>query len=237
MNIVETTDISNNVDTSSNSVQTQQSSSESVVVEPKKQEVPQHTEEKRFTQSEVNHIIGKRLEREAEHKSQDVQNIPQNAQNSISVEAQVQKTLEYLAMKAEATQIANNFVQKLQNSKDSLPDLDQKLKDLDLVNNPLLVSMTNKVDKTAEVLYKLAEDPDKYAKILTLAEKSPNMAMRALNDMSNSIKQNETAKKQPIADKPINQIKQSTSGTSGNLDIHKCSISDMSKNKYLMRDL
>jgi hypothetical protein len=111
-------------------------------------------------------------------------------------------------------QIANDFNSKLSSGKDRYSDFDEKVAPLleDLHNMPHLVLLANGMDNTADVMYDLATNPHKVANLLTLADKSTRLAQLQMQQLSNSIKTNQAASKQPSSREPLSQIKPSTVG-------------------------
>jgi hypothetical protein len=130
-----------------------------------------------------------------------------------------------------AQRVANEFVQKISAAKDSnkYDDFEEKITQLNLPSIPHIVGWANSLDNTADVLYDIAKDPVKYANVLMLSQTAPHLAVAQLQKLSNSIKENEIAAKQPTAAEPLSQLKPSTTGTnSGTM-----SVQDLRKQSWL----
>lgn len=125
--------------------------------------------------------------------------------------------LERQRQQAIATQIAYEFNNKLNLGAAKYADYEEKVAPLRQVfnNGQLLplVYLANGVENTADVMYDLAQNPQKIANIVSLAQQAPILAQQAINQVSQSIKLNESAAQQKTAAEPLSQIRPSTTGT------------------------
>jgi hypothetical protein len=130
-----------------------------------------------------------------------------------------------------AQRVATEFTQKLISAKESnkYADFEEKITQLNLPNIPHIVGWANSLDNTADVLYDIAKDPVKFANVLMLSQTAPHLAVAQLQKLSNSIKENETAAKQPIAAEPLSQLKPSTTGT----NTGSMSVKELRKQSWL----
>jgi hypothetical protein len=110
-----------------------------------------------------------------------------------------------------AQKVAHEFTQKITAAKSRYPDMDQALADLDLVNNPHLVHLTNSVDNTADVLHDLWSNPEKIAMLNSLGS-NPNLQIRKIQSLSGSIKANQQAANAPTVNEPLSHLKPSPIG-------------------------
>lgn len=105
-------------------------------------------------------------------------------------------------------QTANQFAQKMEAAEAKYPGLREKLNKLDYSTAAPVVQLANNMDNSADVMHELIENPMKMANMITLAYSQPNVAQSAMQSLSQSIKQNEAAKKanENQANDPLNPI-------------------------------
>lgn len=187
--------------------------------------------EKTLTQSEVNELVG-RIKRETADKAkrEALQEMQQNSMSSApsanmgnSFPAQQQnmggipqnfspEQVNQIMHQIDQQKTVAQFVQKMEQGKSKYPDFDEKVAKLNLQNYPHLVQWTNGLDNTADVIYDIASNPEKFSHVITLSVVSPHMAIDKLHSLSGTIKQNEAAKNAPVPPEPLDQIKPSTVG-------------------------
>jgi hypothetical protein len=203
--------------------------------------VPQ---EKMLKQSEVNELVGK-LKRESYERGlkdgsvKQPEYTPQSTQERSTTDTLsddrvrniIRDETEKQTQLALAQKVANEFTQKIIAAKDSnkYPDFEEKVMQLNLPSIPHIVGWANSLDNTADVLYDIAKDPVKFANVLMLSQTAPHLAVQQLQKLSNSIKENENASKQPSAAEPLSQLKPSATGT----DNGSMSIKDYRKQSWL----
>lgn len=129
----------------------------------------------------------------------------------------------------EAHKIANEFTTKLQLGKDRYSDFDKKMEALDLKTIPHIVQLANGVDNTADVMHELYENPSKIGILHSLAATNPNLARLEMVRLSESIKANQAASNQKLANAPLSQNQPSNVGT----DNGSLSIKDLKKQPWL----
>ncbi len=142
---------------------------------------------------------------------EDVQKmIAEHHQNLLMQQQQAQRDME-------ANRLAQTYFQKLQNSKEKYPDFEQVVGSLkyDSPHMAQIVHMATNLDNTGDVMYELRKNPEKLANLVVLTQIDPDVARQKLLDLSNSIKQNESAKNIQMPDEPLSQHKPSNVG-SGN---------------------
>jgi hypothetical protein len=157
----------------------------------------------------------------------------QIAQQEIATQAPIQA--EKLAQQKAALDLASQFINKLESAKEKYPDFTETVSRLNLgqmADTPIgvqLISLTNSLENTADVMYELGRSPAKYAQLAVLMHTAPEMAKVELQQLSQSIKQNEAAKGYPTASQPLNHPKPSATAT----DSGSTSIRDLRRQKYL----
>lgn len=111
-------------------------------------------------------------------------------------------------------QIAQQFIGKIEQGKQAHPDFEATVQKLNVPEWPAyVIEMVNGLDNTAEVLYELGKNPNKFARFASLEGKSPQMAQEDLINLSNSIKQNQAAQQNHSnVTEPLDQLEHSTNG-------------------------
>lgn len=137
------------------------------------------------------------------------------------------------ATRKTAETVVNSFITKMQGGYDKYSDFEEKVRELNIPNlPPQVIHWVTQLDNTADVMYELAKNPAKFGNVLTLSMASPNLAQKAFNDLSSSIKQNQDATQKgenTNVQEPLDQINPSVTGTdNGNLG-----VSDLRKLDYL----
>lgn len=128
------------------------------------------------------------------------------------------------------TQIAHDFLSKIEANKERVPGIDSAVKELNLGNAPHVVHLLNEVDNMPEVLKEMRENPSKLALIDSYYTRfGPDLARQELQKLSNSIKTNDAAASMKTAKEPLSQIQPSTVGT----DNGSMSIKDLRKQPWL----
>lgn len=119
----------------------------------------------------------------------------------------------------DAQRIASEFFTKIQAGKSAIPDFDKVMGDLDLGSIPYHVQLANMVDNTAEVMFELAQNPAKIGQLQSLididvrAGRQPRLALTEMKRLSQSIKDNASAKKFQAPNNPLGQLPPSNAGT------------------------
>lgn len=200
--------------------------------------------ERSFTQSELNDHIGRAKREAVEsYKRQSMQSQPttqtdygvsqpQSAQASpsfssedhirriVAEETQRQRDAfetqtQQRTQEEQAQALVQKFFGKISTGKEKYQDFDTVTAGLDLRAFPWSVQiMTENVDNTTDVLYELSKDPRKLAQIEWLAERSPQLAVKEAQRLSQSIKDNEAAKNIKIPGEPLSQLRQTNVGLS-----------------------
>ena len=190
-----------------------------------------------LSQSEVNRIIGK-VRSDAEQKAYERAKADANMSSSVGgqriptqdeIQRMIDDAAERQAQQRQVDELVTSFTQKIRQGSSKYDDFDQVVSDLNLASNPHLVRWSNGLDNTADVLYDLGKYPEKYASIMTLAASAPNLAVKKLQELSNSIKRNEEAKSVKKAAEPLDSLEPSVTGT----DNGSLTVSDLRKLDWL----
>lgn len=113
----------------------------------------------------------------------------------------------------QAQQIAQQFLGKLSAAKDKYPDFEETLTNLEVHKFPEVVQLANNFDNTADIMYELGKNPSKAVILKQLAQLNPKMGALEIQRLSDSIKQNQSAKQGPIAQPPLSQLTPSLTKT------------------------
>lgn len=114
---------------------------------------------------------------------------------------------------AVAQKIVTDWVAKVQDGPKKYEDFEEKVAALELQTMPALVNLTNSVDNTMEVVYELAQNPEKADYIDSLIQKGKgNRAIEEMKKLSKSISKNQSVADSITTREPLSQIKRSTAG-------------------------
>jgi hypothetical protein len=201
--------------------------------------------EKTLPQSEVNELVGKIKKETYEKARREVLSEVQKTHTPESISSQqnigsmpisddhirqlITEQANRAAMQAQAERVAHEFNNKMLAAKEKYPDFEQVVAQVNFAQIPSIVNFANSLDNTADIMYDIAKNPSKFASVLTLAGTAPNLAEMELRRLSESIKKNEDASKQPSASEPLSQIRPSITGT----DNGSKTIRDLRKESWL----
>lgn len=192
---------------------------------------------KQMTQDEINALVASRYNAGLEKGKQEAAALAQANPNMS--EEKIQKMVDAAANKAQkeqilqdrASQTVNQFMTKIQAGKDKYPDIEQKIQDLDLQESVEIIELANSLDNTADVMYELAQHPNKAASIVAaLRTGQTKNARLQIQKLSSSIKDNQKAAI-VVPKEPLSQIKPSSvAGDDGVV-----SLDQLKKASYLRR--
>lgn len=124
----------------------------------------------------------------------------------------LQENIQQHVTQLQNKQLVDSFVSKMQAAEQKYPGLEKQLSELDYESMTPLIKMANDMENTGDIMKELIDNPSKMGNMLTLLYTQPNMAKRAMNELSNSIKQNEAAKAEEAqARDPMSQLRPSSS--------------------------
>ena len=113
---------------------------------------------------------------------------------------------------------ADKFVQKLLRGRTKYPDFDQKASMVNFQNIPAIISLTNEVDNTEDVLYHLLNDPTLFSNIHFSALHTPELAAQQIKSMSETLKNNQKKAADESNQEPLTRLSQSTNVTGNGKD-------------------
>jgi len=215
--------------------------------------------EKMLTQSQVNAIVQKekqsaaarakqQAEQEFQQRMEQMQAQKQQEQqgtaadngdkqaNADALYQQVQerfnREMQQKQMESEISQVAQNYLQKMNSGKDGYDDFDAVTADFDPTAFPQLVYLVSGIDNAADIIYELSKNPSKLVTLDNLALKSPRHAQAELNRLSQSIRDNKQAQtdaNQQRTDAPLDRMQPSRVSSSDG----RQSINDLRSQPWL----
>lgn len=193
-------------------------------------------QQRMFTQSDVDSIVGTRLKEVREHATQNMRSGPNEDDMRRITREEVEKAQKKLIHEAQVQNEVSTFMNRINAAKDKHPDLVQKLQDMGIEQVPQLVPLLNSVDNTADAIADLAENPHKIGTILSLMRESPHLAAQAVKRLSKSITDNDKAMQSmnSVANtkEPLSQV--TASNVSGGAD-GQMSVKDFRKQSWMRR--
>ena len=177
---------------------------------------------KMLSQDEVNKIVGREKTKVADSVRQEMQekhqreieaiNAQQQQRNSNvsrdsdadTIYQQVQERfnrdqarlaqeMQERQTKEQMSQVANNYLQKVNQAKSGYEDFDEVTKTFDPTSFPQVTYLVAGMENGGDLVYELAKNPSKLVMIDRLAEKNPAMAHAELLKLSKSISDNRQA--------------------------------------------
>jgi hypothetical protein len=118
------------------------------------------------------------------------------------------------AMEQDAQKIVSEFFNKLAPGFEKYQDYKEVTGDVNYGKFPNVVQLLNShIDNTSDVMYALAKDRIKMANLEFLSQHSPEDAIKAVKQLSQSMKDNELAAKTRFPKEPLSQMRPSNAGT------------------------
>lgn len=105
-----------------------------------------------------------------------------------------------------AYQVAQRFNSAMSQGKQKYSDFDEKVKDLDFSQMSPIVHLATETGIPEDIMYDLADNPQKITHLMILAHTQPALAKREMDKLAASIKMNDAAKKQSLPNAPLSQI-------------------------------
>ena len=135
-------------------------------------------------------------------------------------------------VKQQMTQVAQNYLGKIDQAKSAYSDFDEVSKDYDPTAFPQITYLLSGMESGGDVLYDLMKNPLKLAGLDSLAQRNPRQAQSELLKLAQSISMNKQAQSdaqnQNTAE-PLDRLQPSrVSGSNGQM-----SISDLQKQPWL----
>lgn len=108
-------------------------------------------------------------------------------------------------------QSASNYLMKIEQGKPEFSDFDDVMKDFDVRAFSGVALLAGQMDKTAAIMYELAQNPLKVAQLHTLAQQSPTLAEKEMRKLEASIVKNKQAALNNVqTNAPLSRLKSST---------------------------
>lgn len=137
---------------------------------------------------------------------------------------------ERLAREAELKQVADQYYLKMGKGSQLFENFNEVMGDFEPAQFPNAVMLAAGMDNTPEIMYELTNNPTKLQQIDSLAQKSPQLAKKELERLSQSINQNLQAKNNNVdAPAPLSRLKSSSVGA----DSGKMSLNDYKNAPWL----
>lgn len=137
---------------------------------------------------------------------------------------------ERLAREAELKQVADQYYLKMGKGSQLFENFNEVMGDFEPAQFPNAVMLAAGMENTPEIMYELANNPTKLQQIDSLAQKSPQLAKKELERLSQSINQNLQAKTNNVdAPAPLSRLKSSSVGA----DSGKMSLKDYKNAPWL----
>ena len=131
---------------------------------------------------------------------------------------------------AKLESIAKDYHLKMGKGSDAYDDYNEVMGEFKAQEFPSVAMMAAQMDNTPEIMYELAKNPNKLIEIDMLAQKSPGMARKRLEQLAQSIGKNLEAKASNVnAPAPLSRPKSSSVG----VDNGKLTLNDFKKASYL----
>jgi len=187
------------------------------------------------TKRELEEKYQRDLEALQAQQSQRNENVPRELDaNAIyqQVQERFNEEMQQRQIKSEMDRVANSYLSKMEQGKNTYEDFEEITKDFDPTAFPQLTYLVAGIDNAADVIYELAKNPMKLAGLDRLAERAPKQAHSELLKVSRSIAENRQAQAEEnsnqVAD-PLDRL--SSSRISGSND--KLSIQDLRNQPWL----
>lgn len=133
-------------------------------------------------------------------------------------------------LEKEVNDVAQQYFGKLAQGREAFEDFDAVTADFDPAAFPQLVYLATQTDNTAAIIYELQKNPAKLAQLSVMVDKSPAQARKMMASLSESIKTNDSAKRNlQEAQDPLSRLKPSPVGT----DNGTKNVRDYKKADYL----
>lgn len=139
------------------------------------------------------------------------------------VQERLNEDLRKKQLEEEMSQVANNYLSRVDLARKSYDDFDDITKDFDPTAFPQVTYLVSGIENAGDVVYELAKNPAKLVMIDALAQKNPKHAQSELLKLSRSISENRAALAQADSQSvaaPLDQLQPSRiSGSNGKMSI------------------
>src|SRR5678815_5153053 len=179
-------------------------------------------QEKMLPQSQVNKIVQHAKEKAAQSNEEVPRDVDTNAIYQ-QVQERFNQEMQQKQVESEMSRVANQYVSKMQQGRESYQDFEEVTADFDPTAWPQITYLIAGMDNAADIVYELAKNPLKLAGLDRIAEKDPRGAQAQLLKLSKSIAENKLAKSEEQASSvsaPLDRLQPSrVSGSNGKQSI------------------
>jgi hypothetical protein len=123
--------------------------------------------------------------------------------------------------------LAQEVLGKIRSAKERFPELEKRVEEIAAF--PELVPLVNATEDAAAVFNDLLNNPQKIASFLTIAQRSPQVALNHMHKLAHSLKVNQAAASMPEVNEPLGQIEHSNIG----MDSGSSTLNDLRKADWL----
>lgn len=116
------------------------------------------------------------------------------------------------AMNSQIQNIVSEFTAKLESGKSKYQDFDKKVTSDFMQSIPHIIEKVYNFDNVADVMYDLRSNPEKIGNLYNLLAVNPQLAMERLVQLSQSLKETESATKSRLPNEPLSQLPPSQYG-------------------------
>ncbi len=114
-------------------------------------------------------------------------------------------------LKKQLDESAHQYLLKVEQGKAEFPDFDEVMKDFDIRRFSGVALLAGQLDNPAAIMYELAQNPGKVANLHILAQEAPQMALKEMKKLSDSIAKNQQAALNNVqTNAPLSRLKSST---------------------------
>ncbi len=148
------------------------------------------------------------------------------------VESRLRENAQRQAYEDQIRRVADTYLDKMASGPEMFEDFNNVMQDFDPSRFPSVVYLVSEMENVPQIMYELANNPMKLASIHSLAQTDEKQAKRALQKLSQSISQNESAKEEYVStNAPLSKLKPSS--VSANKDSY--TLQDFKKASWLKR--
>jgi hypothetical protein len=162
----------------------------------------------------------------------DAESIKKQVMEQIMAEARAEQEAQQKEQhQKDMEKVAGEFFDKMGTGKDLYDDFEEVTGQFSPASFPQVVFLASRMDNTPDIMYELAQHPQKLATIDYLAQRDPSAAQAMLDKLSQSINQNRQAMdSNKNAQAPLSRMKGSTVGGT---DTGAMSLQDLKKASWL----
>lgn len=136
--------------------------------------------------------------------------VTENMRNELQAQ---QSAAEQAQLEAEMQKVAETYHSKMAAGKELYHDFEDVMSDFDPATFPNLVYLVTNADNSAEIMYDIAQNPNKFMNLGLLSERNPKMAAKEIAKLSQSIKANQQAMAQEKSiNPPLSRMQPSPTG-------------------------